>query len=74
MQKRTEYVANFYHKPQDEVLPGWDMSGAKQDLELYLTIGYRVAEAARMPEWRVGNEFKAIREKSLQSKGAVEPR
>ncbi len=72
-EKRDDYTANFYHKPQDEVLPGWDLSGAQQDLQLFLTIGYRVAEAAQMPQWRVGNEFKAIRDTSLLTKGAVEP-
>jgi hypothetical protein len=28
-------------------------------------MGYRVANAAKFPEWRAGNEFRAIREKSL---------
>jgi Zn-dependent M28 family amino/carboxypeptidase len=66
MKKRDEYTANFYHKPQDEIQPGWEMSGAKQDLELFFTIGYRVAQAAKYPEWRVGNEFKAIRDKQMK--------
>ncbi len=74
MKKRDEYTEKFYHKPQDEPQPGWDLSGAAQDLKLFMTIGYRVAEAAKMPEWSVGNEFRAIREKSLQSKGPVEPK
>ncbi len=74
MQKREEYVTTYYHKPQDEVLPGWDLSGAAQDLELLLTIGYRVAQAAKFPEWRAGNEFKAIRDRQMQSAGTVEPR
>ena len=74
MKKRDEYTDQRYHKPQDEILPGWDMSGAKQDLEMFLTMGYRVAQAAKMPEWRAGNEFKAIRDKQLQSKGTVEPK
>ena len=73
MKKRDEYTTTYYHKPQDEVLPGWDLSGGAQDLELLLTIGYRVAQAAKFPEWRAGNEFKAIRDKQLQSAGTVEP-
>ena len=64
--KRDEYTANFYHKPQDEIQPGWDMSGAVQDLRLFLTMGYRIANAAKFPEWRAGNEFRAIREASLK--------
>jgi hypothetical protein len=47
------------------VNPAWDLSGAVLDLELFTTIGYRVANAAKIPEWRVGNEFRAIREKQL---------
>ncbi len=73
-EKRDEYTSQRYHKPQDEPLAEWDLRGAAQDLQLFLTIGYRVAEAAKMPEWRVGNEFRAIREKSLQSAGVVEPK
>jgi Zn-dependent M28 family amino/carboxypeptidase len=64
-EKRDEYTANDYHKPQDEIKPGWDLTGGAQDLQLFLTMGYRIANAARMPEWSAGNEFKAIRDKSL---------
>ena len=66
MKMRDEYTANDYHKPSDEIKPGWDLSGAVQDLDLYLTMGYRIANAAKFPEWRVGNEFRAAREKQLK--------
>jgi Zn-dependent M28 family amino/carboxypeptidase len=65
MKKRDEYTNNDYHSPQDEIKPDWDMSGAVQDAQLFLTMGYRVTAAANLPEWKSGNEFKAIREKSL---------
>ena len=42
------------------------MSGAREDLKVFFAVGYRVAEADRFPEWKPGNEFKAIREASLQ--------
>jgi Zn-dependent M28 family amino/carboxypeptidase len=61
-----DYDANRYHKPSDEILPSWDLSGAVKDLDLFLTVGYRVANAPRFPEWRAGNEFKAIRDKQLK--------
>lgn len=63
---RDEYTENDYHKPSDEIKPGWELSGAVQDLQLFFTIGYRVASATRYPEWKAGNEFKAIRDKSLK--------
>jgi hypothetical protein len=31
-----------------------------------MAVGYRVANADRFPEWRPGNEFRAIRDKSLK--------
>jgi Zn-dependent M28 family amino/carboxypeptidase len=65
MAMRDSFTTNDYHKPSDEIKPGWNMSGAVQDLDLFLTMGYRIANAAKLPEWRVGNEFRAAREKSL---------
>jgi Zn-dependent M28 family amino/carboxypeptidase len=66
MKQRDEYTANDYHKPSDEIRPDWDLSGAVQDLRLFLTMGYRVAQAAKFPEWRAGNEFRAVREAQLR--------
>ena len=65
MQEREAYTANDYHKPSDEIKPDWELSGAVEDLRLFLTIGYRVAQATKYPEWRPGNEFRAIREAQL---------
>ncbi|MEO8335755.1 MAG: M28 family metallopeptidase [bacterium] len=65
-EKRDEYTAKDYHQPQDEIKPTWDLSGAVQDLDLFLAIGYRVANATKLPEWRAGNEFRAAREKQLK--------
>jgi Zn-dependent M28 family amino/carboxypeptidase len=65
MQKRDEFTANDYHKPSDEIKAGWDLGGAVNDLRLFLTMGYRVAQAAKYPEWRPGNEFRATREAQL---------
>jgi Zn-dependent M28 family amino/carboxypeptidase len=71
MQKRNEYTETRYHKPQDEVRPDWDMTGAVEDLKLFLTMGYRIAEAQKFPEWKPGNEFRAIREKQLKAPAAA---
>jgi Zn-dependent M28 family amino/carboxypeptidase len=73
MQKREEYTANDYHKPSDQIKPDWDLSGAVDDLRLFLTMGYRVAQAARFPEWRPGNEFRATREAQLKQSAPTSP-
>lgn len=67
MQKRGEFTANDYHKPSDEIKPDWDLSGAVEDLKLFLTMGYRLGQASKYPEWRAGNEFRATREAQLKS-------
>lgn len=64
-QKREEWTSRDYHKPSDEVKPDWDLSGLAEDGKLYLAVGYRVAQAPTYPEWKPGNEFKAVRDKML---------
>ncbi len=64
-QKREQWTAQDYHKPSDEVKPDWDLAGMAEDGKLYFVVGYRVAQAATYPEWKAGNEFKAVRDKML---------
>jgi Zn-dependent M28 family amino/carboxypeptidase len=65
-QKRDEYTSKDYHKVTDEVKPDWDLTGAVDDAQLLTTIGYRVAQADKFPEWREGNEFKAKRDAMMK--------
>ena len=62
---RQQYVADDYHKPSDDVKADWVLDGAVEDIRLYLTVGYWLAQAGAFPEWRPGNEFKAIRDRQL---------
>ena len=64
-QKRDEYNKIDYHQPSDEVKPDWDLAGAVEDAKLFLLMGYRIANADKFPEWKPGNEFKSIRDKSI---------
>jgi len=66
LQKRDEYTKRDYHKPSDEIKPDWDLSGAVEDTELLVAVGYRVANAEKFPEWKPGNEFRAKREEMLK--------
>ena len=65
-QKRDEYNKVDYHQPSDEIKPDWDLSGAVEDSDLLLAVGYRVANADKFPEWKPGNEFKAKRDEGLK--------
>lgn len=64
--KRDEYTDKDYHAPSDQVKPDWDLSGAVEDAQLLLAVGYRVANADKLPEWKPGNEFKAKRDAVLK--------
>jgi hypothetical protein len=64
--KRDEYTNNDYHGVTDVVKPDWDLTGAVEDTRLLLEVGYRVAQADAIPEWKPGTEFRAKREESLR--------
>jgi Zn-dependent M28 family amino/carboxypeptidase len=66
MKKREEYIANDYHKPSDEIKPGWDLSGGVEDLQLLLETGRVIADGKEWPEWKSGSEFKARRDVMLR--------
>lgn len=67
-QRNTEYVKNRYHSPADEISDDWDLEAAIEDLVLFYRIGNRVANSNTWPEWFEGNEFRAIREASLEKR------
>ena len=64
--KEDDWETHDYHQPSDEVRPDWNLNGAAQDTELLFAVGYRVANADKLPEWKPGNEFKAKRDAMLR--------
>jgi Zn-dependent M28 family amino/carboxypeptidase len=66
---RDQYTNHDYHQPSDVIKPDWDLSGAREDLKVFFAVGYRVAEADKIPEWKPGNEFKAKRDRDLAGQG-----
>jgi Zn-dependent M28 family amino/carboxypeptidase len=67
---RETYIRNDYHKPSDAVRPDWDMSGAVEDLDLYLRAGYELASGPTWPEWKPGAEWKPLRDEMMKAAGA----
>ena len=55
--KRDEYTKKDYHAPSDQIKPDWDLTGAVEDDELLFAVGYRVANADKMPEWNAGQRI-----------------
>ncbi len=62
---RDDYRAKRYHQPTDEFDPNWDLSGPIDDLNALYELGRRIANDGSWPNWFKGNEFRAIRDKSL---------
>jgi len=71
LEMRRKFTAERYHKPQDEIDPTWDLSGAVEDLQLLFKVGYRIATDEKWPEWNPGTEFKAKREQMLKARGRI---
>ena len=61
-----EYTAKHYHQPSDEYDPNWDLGGFVDQLTITANMVKYLANSDRWPEWYEGNEFKEIREKSLE--------
>ena len=62
LERRQQYLDNDYHRLSDEFDPNWDLSGAVQDLQLLMRIGFRLANSEAWPNWREGTEFKKLRD------------
>lgn len=60
-----DYTDNRYHSPDDEYDPDWDWSGLTADLAIYYRLGRALAGSDEWPNWYKGDEFRAIRDKSL---------
>ncbi len=60
--KASEYREVAYHKPADVFNPEWTLEGAAEDMELLYVVGRTLADSDDWPNWREGNEFKAIRD------------
>lgn len=57
-----EYTEKYYHRPSDEYDPKkWTFDGGIEDIKLLFQVGKRLAFEEKMPQWKVGSEFKAKR-------------
>jgi Zn-dependent M28 family amino/carboxypeptidase len=66
IEKRDEYTKSNYHQPSDEVRPDWDLAGAVDDVRVLFRVGYDVAQADAVPQWKPGTEFKAKRDSMMK--------
>ncbi len=59
-----EFNDKEYHTPADELKPDWDFSGFEVIGRFALDVAIDVANAAKLPTWKPGDEFLPARVKS----------
>ena len=63
-EQADDYRLKRYHQPADEIADNWDWSSGVQMIELGYWLGWEAAQAATMPNWLPGEEFRAARDRS----------
>jgi Zn-dependent M28 family amino/carboxypeptidase len=56
--RSNQWLDDYYHQPDDEYSPSWDLSGQMEDLQLLFHVINKLANQDDMPEWSPGAEFK----------------
>lgn len=64
-QRAKAYRDHDYHQASDEFDPTWDFGSAVQMGQLSFWLGWEAANAAELPNWLPGEEFRAVRDKAL---------
>jgi Zn-dependent M28 family amino/carboxypeptidase len=55
------FIANRYHKADDDYLPSWTLGGVQQDLALIGTMMSNLANGQQWPVWKRDSDFKKKR-------------
>ena len=62
------YTQYDYHQVSDEINDKWDYEGIEQDLQIFTDFVDDLANSGEYPNWYQNNEFRIIRDKTLQTK------
>ncbi len=66
IERRKEYVAERYHKPQDQLDTTWDLSGAAEDMDALFRVGLTLANREQVPQWNEKSEFRRVRDAMMR--------
>ncbi len=65
-----KYTAERYHQPSDNYSDSMNTLGMAQTTDLMYKLGLQLGNENTFPGWKAGSEFKAIRERSLNTNRA----
>jgi Zn-dependent M28 family amino/carboxypeptidase len=68
MAVREAYRTQHYHQPSDEYDPNWNMASPMEEIAALYEVGDRLANSSAWPNWYKGNEFRAIRDRSMRGR------
>ncbi len=67
LQKFIDFGKNHYHKPSDEYNSDWwDMKGILEDVAVFFSMGSKIADDNKKPNWYWDSEFRPIRDRQLK--------
>ncbi|MEQ8935255.1 MAG: M20/M25/M40 family metallo-hydrolase, partial [Amphiplicatus sp.] len=58
----ADYGEHRYHQPADELSDDWDFIGMTEAANIFYDVGAAMAYSDQWPNWRAGNEFRALRD------------
>ncbi len=58
LDKRQQFIVEDYHKVTDKPKANWDLSGAAEDVELFLEIGCELLQSGYRATWNEMSEFR----------------
>ncbi len=61
---QDEYTEKHYHQPSDEFNDSYKLDGGMADLRIFFLLGQQLAATHDWPAWKEGSEFKAVRDKT----------
>ncbi len=59
LDKRQQFIVEDYHKVTDKPRDDWNLSGAAQDIELFLEIGCELLQSGYRATWNDMSEFRS---------------
>jgi Zn-dependent M28 family amino/carboxypeptidase len=65
-QQAKDYVEHRYHQPTDEYQPSMDFTGDAKIARFGFALGWNAANLPNLVQWQAGDEFEAVRKKSMQ--------
>jgi Zn-dependent M28 family amino/carboxypeptidase len=65
VEKMEEYTKEHYHKPSDRLEGWWNFAGMVEDIQLLFKVGVELSNTDHFPNWREGEEFRALRDKQM---------